>query len=156
MPLAGISTVRQVSDNAFDILATSRLTRTGTETRQRAYPRSIRFNAEEDQRIVAMEQETGLKFAAFVRRALFNVEPPRATRRPPVELEAAARVLAALGKIGSNVNQLAHYAHQGKFNSEEIDMALRDLAELRTACLKALGQEPDDREIEEPGGRGAR
>jgi hypothetical protein len=130
------------------------VTRTGTETRQRGYPRSIRFNAEENQRIEAMEQRSGLNFAALVRHALFGVEPPRASRRPSIELETAARVLAALGKIGSNVNQLAHYAHLGKFHSEEIDMALRDLAELRTACLKALGQEPDDREIEERDSKG--
>jgi hypothetical protein len=130
------------------------VTRTGTETRQRAYPRSIRFNAEEHERIQAMEQRSGLNFAALVRHALFNVPPPRASRRPSVELKAAARVLAALGKIGSNVNQLAHYAHLGKFHSEEIDMALRDLAELRIACLKALGQEPDDPEIEEPDSEG--
>jgi hypothetical protein len=125
------------------------MTRTGSETRQRTNPRSIRFTQEEDAVITAMEAKSGLKFAALVRHALFNVDPPRATRKPGIDLQLAAQVLAQLGKIGSNINQLAHYAHLGKFRSAEIDMALRDLLELRIACLKALGQEPDDPEKEE-------
>ncbi len=116
----------------------------GSEKRKRAHPRSIRFTHEEEELLAQREQITGLSFAALVRHGLFNTPAPRATRHPPVELKAAARVLAQLGKIGSNINQLTHYAHLGKFHSEEIDMALRDLAELRIACLKALGQEPDD------------
>jgi hypothetical protein len=123
----------------------------GSEKRKRAHPRSIRFTPEEERLIADREQATGLSFAALVRHGLFNTPPPRATRHPPVEIKAAARVLAALGKIGSNVNQLAHYAHQGKFHSVEIDMALRDLAELRIACLKALGQEPDDPAFDDEG-----
>jgi hypothetical protein len=52
-------------------------------------------------------------------------------------------VLAALGKIGSNVNQLAKQANMGRqdLDIEELKMALRDLAELRLACLQALGYE---------------
>ena len=45
-----------------------------------------------------------------------------------MEVKAAAQVLAQLGKIGSNINQLAHYAHLGRFQSDSIEMALRDLA----------------------------
>jgi hypothetical protein len=128
------------------------MARSGSETRQRSVILKARFNEQEAQAIRAMAERSGLSLGALMRQALLNIDPPRALRRPPVELEAAARVLAALGKIGSNVNQLAHYAHLGKFHSEEIDMALRDLLELRIACLKALGQEPDDPEIEESDG----
>ncbi|ODS56437.1 MAG: hypothetical protein ABS36_08620 [Acidobacteria bacterium SCN 69-37] len=122
------------------------MTRSGSETRQRNVVRKVRLNDDEDAVIQAMMARTGLSLGALIRHALLNIEPPRAARRPTVEVEAAARLLAQLGKIGSNINQLTHYAHLGKFRSEEIDMALRDLAELRIACLKALGQEPDDPE----------
>ncbi len=124
------------------------MTRTGSDTRQRSLVITARFSEQEAQMLRAKAEQAGVTVGALIRHAALNVQPPRAARRPPVELQAAARVLAALGKIGSNVNQLAHYAHQGKFHSEEIDMALRDLSELRIACLKALGQEPDDPEIE--------
>lgn len=120
------------------------MTRSGSETRQRTIVRKVRLNDEEEATVRAMMARTGLSLGALIRHALLNVDPPRAARRPTVEVEAAARVLAQLGKIGSNINQLTHYAHLGKFKSEEIDMALRDLMELRIACLKALGQEPDD------------
>lgn len=125
------------------------MNRTGSETRQRSQVITARFNEQEAQTLRAMAARSGLTVGALIRHAVLNIEPPRSARRPPVEINAAARVLAALGKIGSNINQLAHYAHLGRFQSNSIDMALRDLAELRTACLKALGQEPDDPEIEE-------
>lgn len=124
------------------------MTRSGSETRQRGIVLKARFNQEEAATIRALAERTGLSVGALIRHALLNVPPPRAMRRPSIDLQAAARVLAALGKIGSNVNQLAHYAHLGEFHSDEIDMALRDLSELRIACLQALGQEPNDPEIE--------
>lgn len=126
------------------------MTRTGSETRQRSLVITARFSQQEARTLRAMAEQAGLTVGALIRHAVLKAQPPRAARRPPVELEAAARVLAALGKIGSNVNQLAHYAHQGKFHSEEIDEAMRDLKELRIAILKAMGQEPDDPETEEP------
>ena len=130
------------------------MTRTGTETRQRSLVITTRFSEQEAQTLRAMADKSGLTVGALIRHAVLNVDPPRASRRPSVELQAAARVLAALGKIGSNVNQLAHYAHLGRFQSNSIDMALRDLAELRIACLKALGQERDDPRGDEPENEG--
>ena len=69
----------------------------------------------------------------------------RAMRRPSIDHQAVARVLAQLGKVGSNVNQIAHHANAGRpldRMSNSLDLALRDLAELRLACLQALGHEP--------------
>ena len=77
----------------------------------------------------------------------------RSIRRPSVNDKAVAKLLAQLDKIGSNVNQLAHYANAGRpigRMSNSIELALRDLAELRLACLQALGRELDR---EPPSGR---
>jgi hypothetical protein len=85
-------------------------------------------------------QRTGLSAAALVRRALLDAPP--ASRRPSAQDRAVQRLLAALGKIGSNVNQLASHAEAGSFDNdtvESIDYAVRDLAELRFVCLQALG-----------------
>lgn len=125
------------------------MARSGSETRQRSVILKARFNDEEAQAVRAMAERAGVSLGALMRHALLNIQPPRAARRPSVELQAAARVLAQLGKIGSNINQLAHYAHLGRYQTDSVEMALRDLSELRIACLKALGQEPNDREIEE-------
>ena len=126
------------------------MTRSGSEKRQRGLILKARFNQQEADAIRAMAERSGLSVGALIRHALLNVPPPRAMRRPTVDIQAAARVLAELGKIGSNVNQLAHYAHLGRFQSDSIEMAMRDLGELRIACLQALGQEPNDPEIDEP------
>ena len=59
---------------------------------------------------------------------------------------AVAKLLAQLDKIGSNVNQLAHYSKAGRpigRMSDSIELALRDLPELRPACLEAQGGELD-------------
>jgi hypothetical protein len=76
--------------------------------------------------------------------SLFRTTPaqsrtPRAVRRPTIDHKAVAQVLGQLGKIGSNINHLAHYAHLGRYQENSIEVALRDLSELRHACLHALG-----------------
>ena len=115
--------------------------RSGSEKRRRGRPRSIRFTPEEDDRIVAMEKATRLPFAALVRHALFNTPPPRGSRRASVDDQKLAQALAQLGKVGGNVNQLAKQANIGNYRQDDIKMALRDLSELRTVFLEALGQE---------------
>ncbi len=66
----------------------------------------------------------------------------RAARRPPIERQELARLLGQIGKIGSNVNQLAHAANWAGF-----DMAAAELREvgdevraMRAAVMKALGR----------------
>jgi hypothetical protein len=66
---------------------------------------------------------------------------PRAVRRPPVERRELARLLGHLGKVGSNINQLAY-----AYNRDRLVPALaelvgirRDVGEMRAALLRALG-----------------
>ena len=120
--------------------------RSGSEKRQREKPRSIRFTLEENQRIADMEKSTGLKFASLVRHGLFQTPPPRASRRLSIDQKALTVVLAQLGKIGGNVNQLAKQANIGNFHTDDINMAMRDLSELRTVLLEALGFDRDAEE----------
>lgn len=121
------------------------MARSGSETRQRTIILKARFDAQEAANIRARAEKAGLSVGGLMRFALLNSEPPRAVRRPSIDHEAAARVLGQLGKIGSNVNQIAHHLNAGRPPervTDSIELALRDLAELRVACLHALGQEP--------------
>lgn len=117
--------------------------RSGSENRKRSTVITARFDEEEARQIRRLAERSGLSVAALMRKTLLNAPAPKAVRRPSVDPAAAAQILAQLGKIGSNVNQLAHYAHLGRFQASSIEVALRDLAELRAACLLALGQEAD-------------
>lgn len=125
--------------------------RTGSEKRKRSIVLTVRVSPEEAQTIRDMAERSGMSVGALVRRALLWTIPPRAQRRPAVEVQAVARLLGQLGKIGSNLNQLAHYANAGRnlALAHAVEPALRELADMRLACLQALGHEvgrdPDDR-----------
>ena len=72
-------------------------------------------------------------------------EAPRRVRRPPAEKAELVRILGELGKIGSNVNQLAAKANIGVLRVLD-PMALTqlqdDLDELRDDLMRALGRQP--------------
>jgi hypothetical protein len=116
--------------------------RSGSETRKRTVLLTARFNQQEAASIRQIADRSGLSIASLMRRALLDTPPPRATRRPPADVQAVARLLGQLGKIGSNINQLAKHANAGRYQENSIELALRDLGELRIVCLQALGKEP--------------
>lgn len=142
--------------------------RSGSETRKRLRLRTLRFTADEDAAIAQMAAASGCSFAELVRHALFNAPPPRAARRPLVQDQAVARLMGELarlkaeaGKHGSNLNQIAHHLNAGRPLSQiehGLEDALeavttfyeRDMAELRLACMQALGFELDHDEPDEP------
>ena len=117
--------------------------RSGTEKRRRSKTYSVRLDPAEQERAAALRDRAGLPLSALIRRALFDTPLPRATRRPTVNHQAVAKLLGQLGRIGTNINQLAKQANAGRYQENTIELALRELLELRTACLQALGREPD-------------
>jgi len=113
----------------------------GSETRQRSRVYTVRFTPQEAETIQRKAADHGHSVAALLRTSLLHVrlQPSRIDRRE------VARVLAELGKIGSNVNQIAYHLNAGRPPErvhDSIELALRDLAELRIACLQAIGMEP--------------
>ena len=74
---------------------------------------------------------------------LLDVPLPK-RRRPTVNTKLLGRVLAELGKIGSNINQIAYHLNAGRPGDVldgSIEAALRELLEWRTALLHAIGEE---------------
>jgi hypothetical protein len=67
---------------------------------------------------------------------------PRAVRRPPIERQALAQLLGELGKVGSNVNQLARIANTSGDMPEPDALAdiASDVRAMRAALMKALGR----------------
>ena len=114
----------------------------GSEKRRRNHTVTIRLSDEEHAILEETAERTGYSKSYLFRRALLSAPPPRARPRPSIQTKQIARVLAQLGKIGSNINQLAKYANLGRTQSAQIELALRELGELRLACLQALGMEP--------------
>lgn len=112
--------------------------RSGSEKRQRTRILTVRLTPQEVATVRQKAEEHGQTVGALLRANLLHIR----LRHSRIDLQAVARLLGQLGKIGSNINQLAHYAHMGRYQENSIELALRDLAELRIVCLQALGQEP--------------
>ena len=115
--------------------------RSGSEKRQRTTIVTMRINPDEAVTIRQIAARRGQSVSALMRSALLQsrVRPSR------IEVKAIAQLLGQLGKIGSNINQIAYHLNAGRPGDRvegSLEAALRDLAELRLVCLQALGKEP--------------
>jgi hypothetical protein len=102
----------------------------------------IRCTEGERVAIKAAADQAGLSVGAFLRASALGDAGPRAVRRPPIERKELARLLGHLGKVGSNLNQLAY-----AFNSRgrvpglaELTAMRQQVGELRDALMAALGR----------------
>jgi hypothetical protein len=117
----------------------------GTDKRQRGWVISFRVGGNEYERIRAEADRAGVTVGTFARDVLIDARAPRRVRRPPAAKAELARLLGELGKIGSNVNQLAHKANIGQLRVLEPMVLLQlqdDLEEMREALMRALGRQP--------------
>jgi Mobilization protein NikA len=115
--------------------------RSGSEKRQRTTIVTMRINPQEAATIRRIAARRGESVSALMRSALLHsrLRPSR------IEVKAVARLLGQLGKIGSNINQIAYHLNAGRPGDRvegSLEAALRDLSELRLVCLQALGKEP--------------
>lgn len=124
----------------------------GSNKRQRRITLAGRFNDQEAAAVRAMADKRGQSISTLLRTTLLGIPPPlRSVRRPNVDTQAVAKLLAELGKIGSNVNQIAKHLNAGRPGDTMENMlaeTLRDLLEMRGGCMRALGLEPN-RKIED-------
>jgi hypothetical protein len=103
---------------------------------------AVRCTAQERATIKESAAKSGLAVGAYLRATALGSPGPRAVRRPPVERKELARLLGHLGKVGSNINQLAY-----AFNSTrripglaELEAVRQQVGEMRDALMKALGR----------------
>jgi hypothetical protein len=80
-----------------------------------------------------------------MRAAALGDAGPRAVRRPPIERKELARLLGHLGKVGSNLNQLAYaFNSRGRVPAlAELTAMRQQVGELRNALMAALGRAGD-------------
>ena len=115
----------------------------GSDKRQRGRMLSIRLTDAEAERLLEAAGRAGLSLGGYARQQLLDAPPPRASRRPPIERAELARLLAHIGKVGSNINQLAKWGNSGRLVEDpHLAAASADIAELRAAIMAALGREP--------------
>ncbi len=88
--------------------------RSGSEKRQRDKGGVlVRLLPEERAAVEEKARDVGLSLASFFRACGLGAPGPRARRMPPVNAEVLGRAIAALNKVGSNLNQIAAILNAG-------------------------------------------
>jgi len=115
--------------------------RSGSEKRKRTKALSMRFNEQEFAALSQMAELSGLPLSAHIRTILLNAPASRAVRRPTVSHKLTARLLGEVGRLAEALHA-AGAAGTLDLDNPHVTAAMRDIAEMRTACFLALGREP--------------
>lgn len=114
--------------------------RSGTEQRQKSSQLAFRVSPEERAQIEAAADAAELTIGSFVRGKMLKKIVTKEVRRPSIDREILGRALGMLGKVGSNINQIAkHLNSGGNVPNAEIAKALNDVSFLKEKILKAIG-----------------
>ena len=116
--LADTAQQRKKSSPSADSPAT---TSTGqpkkSETRQRTKCLPVRLTPAEHDYLKHIAADSGLKMGAYIRQKVLGNAGESAQRAPSPDKEVLAMILAHVGKIGGNVNQLAKRANTDGFGT---------------------------------------
>lgn len=111
-------------------------------------PRDLQLKARFTEAEAALVQQIadhhGLTVSEVIRMAVLNAPnlPTRRNMRPVKDGAELARVMGQLGKIGSNVNQIAHAANMGLWPDRDALAEMQDdLRQMRDALFRALGMD---------------
>ena len=121
--------------------APPKASRRGSENRKKNTPVTTRYDEAELKELDEAASRAGLTRASFQRVQSLAKPKTRSTRRAPIERETLAKVLGQLGKIGSNLNQIARSINRGRttYDEGEIFAAVAELRALLPAIYGALG-----------------
>lgn len=119
--------------------ATSAPKVSGSETRQRPHVVSFRMKADEYQTLKERAEAASVSAGDYVRAAYLKAEPLRAARRVTPDREAVLLLLAAVNRLGNNVNQIALRLHRDRtVYAEEIPRMTQALETMRDAIVDVL------------------
>ncbi len=116
--------------------------RRGSERRKRTRPVTTRYDPDEFAELDEAASQAGLTRASYQRVQSLSAPKTRSTRRAPVERELLAKLLGHIGKLGSNLNQIARDANMGLGLRADLASVLADLRRLIPVILRALGRDP--------------
>lgn len=86
----------------------------------------------------ARVEKSGLSVNAFITQAIFRSPPPKQSRRPSVETQDLARLLAEAARLRTQLDTLPlEGAHQVRLHEEAVTV----LTDIRTLLMQALGRE---------------
>jgi hypothetical protein len=103
----------------------------------------FRVTGKERAEIEEAANKAGLAPGSYARGKLLGGNPPRAVRALPIERQALALLLAQIGRVGGNLNQLAKAGNSGlPVDAADVAPALADLRAIRDEIRALLGRKP--------------
>ena len=120
----------------------SRYKRSGSQKRVRLRKIPVACDDDEFLLIDDRARAVGLSRPSFLRACGLGTPGPRARRSPTVNAEALARATAALNKVGSNLNQIAHVLNAGgtSLTTQECFAALSETRAAAAAIREIVGR----------------
>jgi hypothetical protein len=113
-----------------------------SENRQKQERLTVRFSPSEREELEALADREGLTLGSYVRSRSLEQPTTRAVRRPTVAVKLLGGLLAQIGKIGSNLNQIARQLNQGAtLPLSEIETALGEHRQILAAIITVLGKD---------------
>jgi Bacterial mobilisation protein (MobC) len=103
---------------------------------------AIRCTVKQHTAIKEKAARAGVSIGAYLRALAVGYPGPRFVHRPRPGDEVLATLLGHIGRIGSNVNQIAKIANTYRHppSKSALSVMRRDIARMRRAVLKALGR----------------
>ena len=112
----------------------------GSQKRQRGQSVKVALTEAERAKIAADAQAAGLSLSGYARAVLLGADTPRTKRAAALpEQQDLARLLAQLGKVGGNLNQLTKLGNQGQLvPPSALDACLADVRAAAEQVRQAL------------------
>jgi hypothetical protein len=113
----------------------------GSNTDKRDVILPIRLTAEEFAIIEHDAERAGLTRSSYVRSVVLNAPVPRGGKRPHIHREELGKLLGHIGKIGSNLNQIARAANSNiPYSHQVLESSLEDIKILHQDIRRVLGK----------------
>lgn len=112
------------------------------KTDARSKQLKARFTEAELLSVTRVSESTGMSVSELLRYGVLRELPPPSRRNvhPVKDRGELARLLGAVGRIGNNINQLAHVANAGSWpESKALHEAASDIQWMRQALMQSLG-----------------
>lgn len=106
---------------------------------KRSPPTSIRFSDKQKDELIRRATKSGLSISGYIKLTALN-QSPRKLRQPTIDRKLLAQVLAHLGRVGNNLNQLSRTLNRGRsIEIVELQQALIHHEHMHVMIMIALG-----------------
>jgi len=112
--------------------------KSGSENRKRSALVRVRFTPEELTRLQTNATAASLTLSSYIGQKTINAPPPRNARRASPQRMLAGHYLGQLGKIGSNLNQIARAMNMNSAGHQDIEAALEYAETFKTILVEII------------------